>query len=106
MTERYLNKVNYAVSKTALSSDTVYLSTSDYKKIKILYGENNTENVVSPISSVYSNELNTTPASSYMYGLVGRLPGLNVNQLSGFRTPLTASLTSLDIFSIFYFIKF
>ena len=98
MTERYLNKVNYAVSKTALSSDTVYLSTSDYKKIKILYGENNTENVVSPISSVYSNELNTTPASSYMYGLVGRLPGLNVNQLSGFRTPLTASLTSLDIF--------
>lgn len=100
MSERYLPvTVTPALSFSKKQSDTEYLkSSADEEKIKVLYGEIQPESMLGSVSTVYSNQLSTTPASLYAYALPGRLAGLNVNQVSGFYTPLTNSLTSVDIF--------
>ena len=68
------------------------------QKIDILYGKTTSDKLLGSISTVYSNQLSTTPASLYAYALPGRLAGLNVNQVSGFYTAPTNGLTDVDIF--------
>ena len=67
-------------------------------RVEVLYGQSDADAVLGAISTVHSSQLNTTPATQYLYALPGRLPGLNVVQQSGFYTPLTSPLTSVDIF--------
>jgi TonB-linked SusC/RagA family outer membrane protein len=62
-------------------------------KIDVLYGTQSTESVLGAISTVYTNQLTTTPASLYVYALPGQLPGLYTSQTSGFTTFSTTALS-------------
>ncbi|OQP40100.1 SusC/RagA family TonB-linked outer membrane protein [Niastella yeongjuensis] len=84
--------------KTVAAGDTIYIANKPAPALNVLYGQTNASSFLGSIATVGSNELGNTPASSYTYALPGRLAGLNVNQTSGFYTPLTGSLTSKDIF--------
>jgi len=98
LSERALHEPYYKTRHSTLSGDTIYLPSMKLTPINTLYGKTNPEAFLGSISTVGSRQLSTTPAPSYLYALPGRLPGLNVLQSSGFRTPLTGALTSVDIF--------
>ena len=98
LADRYLHAPVNTVRAAAPAGDTIYLGSVKPAFIDVLYGRARPETVLGSVSSIGKNQLNTTPASSYLYALPGRLAGLNVLQTSGFYTPLTAGLTSRDIF--------
>jgi len=52
--------------------------------IDVLYGTQSAESELGAVSTVYTNQLTTTPASLYVYALPGQLPGLYTQQSSGF----------------------
>jgi len=68
-----------------------YLTKSD--NIDVLYGSQSTESVLGAISTIYTNQLTTTPASLYVYALPGQLPGLYTQQTSGFTSFKTSPLS-------------
>jgi TonB-linked SusC/RagA family outer membrane protein len=65
--------------------------------VDVLYGSQNTESVIGAISTIYTNQLTTTPASLYVYALPGQLPGLYTQQTSGFANLGTTALTHVDV---------
>ena len=64
------------------------------QKIDVLYGTETQESELGAVSTVYTNQLITTPASLYVYALPGQLPGLYVSQTSGFTSFNTTALTT------------
>jgi TonB-linked SusC/RagA family outer membrane protein len=98
LSHRYLAQTPAPRSNITPAGDTIYIADKPVPALNVLYGTTNAASFLGSIATVGSNELSTTPASSYTYALPGRLAGLNVMQTSGFYTPLTGSLTSRDIF--------
>jgi len=98
LSARYLQQTVTPRISTVPAGDTIYIPGKSASALNVLYGQANAGSFLGSISTVGSNQLSTTPASSYTYALPGRLAGLNVIQTSGFYTPLTNSLTSRDIF--------
>jgi TonB-linked SusC/RagA family outer membrane protein len=93
----YPNHLIKEVSVNAGKDIVVKLEDSYLKipqKIDVLYGTANRNNVLGSISSIYTNQLTTTPASLYVYALPGQLAGLYTQQNSGFTsfnlTPLSS----------------
>ncbi|PUZ26882.1 SusC/RagA family TonB-linked outer membrane protein [Chitinophaga costaii] len=83
--------------------DTLYLRMEESflqspSRIPVLYGEASPRSMVGAVSTVYTNQLNTTPATLYAYALPGQLAGLYTQQNSGFRNPSAAANYSVDIF--------
>ena len=68
------------------------------QSLAVLYDTIRRQRAIGSISSIYSNQLSTMPASLYAYALPGRLAGLYTQQTQGFRTLQTAASTDLDIF--------
>lgn len=64
----------------------------------VLYDTKPNNKILGSVSTVYNTQLSTTPASSYMYALPGRLAGLYTKQSQGFGTPQLNPVTSVDIF--------
>ncbi|AMR32254.1 SusC/RagA family TonB-linked outer membrane protein [Mucilaginibacter sp. PAMC 26640] len=64
--------------------------------INVLYGTAKASNFLGAISTVYTNQLTTTPATLYTYALPGQLTGLYTQQLSGFTAPQTTAQTHGD----------
>ena len=89
LSDRYLH---------SLTGDTTADGVAGKQTIDVLYETKTLEKNQGAVSTVYSNQLSTTPASLYAYALPGRLAGLNVIQTNGFYRPLTSSLTEVDIF--------
>lgn len=58
----------------------------DPDKINAVYGTANPKTAVGAVSSIYTEQLSTTPAPSYAYALPGRLAGLYTEQIRGFST--------------------
>jgi TonB-linked SusC/RagA family outer membrane protein len=69
-----------------------YLQTRE--KLDVLYDTENTESELGAVSTIYTNQLTTTPASLYVYALPGQLPGLYTQQVSGFTSFKTGGLTT------------
>ncbi|QHS57502.1 SusC/RagA family TonB-linked outer membrane protein [Mucilaginibacter sp. 14171R-50] len=65
-------------------------------KIDVLYGKADADKYLGAISTVYTNQLTTTPATLYTYALPGQLSGLYTQQYSGFATPQTTPQTQGD----------
>ncbi|MBT1707640.1 SusC/RagA family TonB-linked outer membrane protein [Fulvivirgaceae bacterium PWU5] len=57
----------------------------------VLYGKANRRSLIGSVSTIYTEQLNTTPAPTIAYALAGRLPGLYTSQASGFRVPATSN---------------
>lgn len=94
----YLRQTVAPNSRPREAGDTIFLSYNTAPMLDVLYGKANRNSFLGAISTVGAGEIGTTPASSYLYALPGRLAGLNVMQTSGFYSPLTGGLTSRDIF--------
>lgn len=71
-----------------------YIQSPD--KINVLYGTKNASDNLGAISTIYTNQLTTTPATLYTSALPGQLPGLFTHQYTGFGAPQTASQTVGD----------
>jgi TonB-linked SusC/RagA family outer membrane protein len=95
---RYLRHITPPTISTRPSGDTIYIPYAGTPPINVLYGHASPQFFLGSIATAGTNQLGSTPASSYLYALPGRLAGLNVIQTSGFYTPVSNSLTSIDIF--------
>lgn len=73
-----------------------FLQQSD--NLDVLYGTVNKKSFLGAASTVYSNELTTTPSTLYPYALTGRLPGLFTKQNSGFNSAPTSSNSTVNTF--------
>ena len=71
-----------------------YIKSPD--RINVLYGTKKASANLGAISSIYTNQLTSTPASLYTYALPGQLPGLYTQQYSGFSSPQTSTQTVAD----------
>lgn len=69
-----------------------------HDRVAVLYDTINVSSSVGSISTIYTNQLSTTPASLYAYALPGRLTGLYTQQIRGFKNFETNASTELDIF--------
>jgi len=78
--------------------DTILVPNTPASMLNVLYGQANPKSFLGSIATTGSSQLSSTPAPGYLYALPGRLAGLSVMQTSGFYTPPSASLTSVDIF--------
>ena len=65
----------------------------------ILYGTVKQANSLGAVSTIYTNQLTTTPASLYVYALPGQLPGLYTQQTSGFTSAQTSNQTVSGLFT-------
>ncbi|RYY55607.1 MAG: SusC/RagA family TonB-linked outer membrane protein [Chitinophagaceae bacterium] len=90
MTETYLRVTNGA--------DTAVLVNKTQRRTDLLYESKPSDNIISSVSTVYGNQLRTTPSSLYLSALQGRLAGLNINQYSGFYSANTSPQIDVDIF--------
>lgn len=98
LSPRYLRQTTSPDIQTKPDGDTIYVPYRSKPVMNVLYGRTSPASFLGSIATIGGSQLSTTPASSYLYALPGRLAGLNVIQTSGFYTPLTGSLTSVDIF--------
>jgi len=96
--DRYLHQPIPPAVGAVATGDSIYLPYAPSNSLLSLYGRTNARSFLGSVATIGPNQLSTTPAPSYLYALPGRLAGLNVLQTSGFYTPLTADLTSRDIF--------
>ncbi|WP_342648052.1 SusC/RagA family TonB-linked outer membrane protein [Mucilaginibacter sp. CSA2-8R] len=98
------NVTNYRVSKTsrAITIQVGELYIKQPEQLSVLYDTIKASENLSAISTVYTNQLTTTPASLYTYALPGRLAGLYTKQNSGFPGAQTNSPTSTGLGGIQY----
>ncbi|MGY4537624.1 TonB-linked SusC/RagA family outer membrane protein [Mucilaginibacter sp. UYNi724] len=93
---------NYNVQQVTVKGDreiTVRLIDTYIKtpaKIDVLYGTADASKSLGAISTIYTNQLTTTPATLYTYALPGQLAGLYTQQFRGFAAPQTAAQTQSD----------
>lgn len=71
-------------------------------KTDVLYETRNSEKILGAVSTVYSNQLNSTPAPLYAYALTGRLPGLYTQQTRGWEGTNNSALASQDVDGLYY----
>jgi hypothetical protein len=67
------------------------------EKVDVLYGTESSSAILGSISTVYTNQLTTTPASLFVYALPGQLPGLYTQQVAGF-APFGTSALNFSLF--------
>jgi TonB-linked SusC/RagA family outer membrane protein len=69
------------------------------KKLDVLYNTVDQASQLGAVSTIYTNQLTTTPASLYLYALPGQLPGLYTQQTSGFTSAQTSVQTTSGLFT-------
>lgn len=98
-------KNHYYVEKTVVNAGDKlnaqlldrYLQTRD--RVDVLYGNTSKENELGAISTIYTNQLTTTPASLYVYALPGQMAGLYTQQNAGFTSVNNSNPLAQGIFS-------
>ncbi|RCH55352.1 SusC/RagA family TonB-linked outer membrane protein [Mucilaginibacter hurinus] len=68
--------------------------------VNILYGRTRIDNIVGSISSIYTNQVTTTPSPVYSVALAGRLAGLYTEQYSGWPQADASSLLTFFYISV------
>ncbi|MFD0793070.1 SusC/RagA family TonB-linked outer membrane protein [Mucilaginibacter litoreus] len=89
------NIAQYKINRT--DSISIQLSEQFLKqpqKLDVLYNTIDQDDNLAAISTVYTNQLTTTPASLYTYALPGQLAGLYTRQVNGFPNPQATSPTT------------
>ncbi|WP_238387708.1 SusC/RagA family TonB-linked outer membrane protein [Pararcticibacter amylolyticus] len=75
--------------------DESYLKTPD--KVQVLYNVRNTNELTGAVTSIYNKQLTSTPTPLYLNALTGRLAGFYTQEVSGFRSARTTSITVNDL---------
>lgn len=92
--ERTVSSINNKLDVQLLDR---YLQSRD--RVDVLYGNTSRESELAAISTVYTNQLTTTPASLYVYALPGQMAGLYTQQNAGFTSSNNSNPLSAGIFS-------
>jgi TonB-linked SusC/RagA family outer membrane protein len=71
-------------------------------KLDVLYENRDANKVLGAVSTIYTSQLNTTPAPLYAYALAGRLPGLYTQQNRGWAATNTSPLVQQDVDGLYY----
>ena len=101
---------NYNVSELTIGSKnniTVLLHDTylqQPEQVDVLYGTQSKESVLGAMSTIYTNQITTTPASLYVYALPGQLPGLYTHQTAGFTSLDTKPLADFSPFFAYLFV--
>lgn len=91
----YVREVKVKGSDT-LSIHLIPTYLKSQEKLDVLYSTADQKSVLGSISTIYTNQLTTTPASLYTYALPGQLAGLYTQQVSGFTAPPTGGQSHPD----------
>lgn len=67
------------------------------EQINVLYGTKDKQKNIGSISTVNPEQLRSTLAPTILYGLQGRVPGLYISQIRGFRNPITQPNSTQDL---------
>ncbi|MGN6416443.1 MAG: TonB-dependent receptor plug domain-containing protein, partial [Pseudobacter sp.] len=78
-------------------TDTIVPLGRTISKMNVLYGEKNIRTALGATSTIYTDQLTTTPASLYAYALPGRLAGLFTKQGNGWGSLSSASITQGEL---------
>jgi len=70
--------------------------------IDVLYERKEASKILGSVSSIYTNQLTSTPASLYAYALAGRLPGLYTQQTRGWEGTNSTGLLQQDVDGLYY----
>ncbi|WEK34091.1 MAG: SusC/RagA family TonB-linked outer membrane protein [Candidatus Pseudobacter hemicellulosilyticus] len=81
----------------SISDTLIDISRRPDGKMKVLYGEKAVKTAIGATSTIYNEQLTTTPGSLYAYALPGRLAGLYTKQSSGWGALASASITSGEL---------
>ena len=81
--------------KLTVKLDDTYLRNPE--NIDVLYGTQTKESELGSISTIYTNQLTSTPASLYVYAFPGQLAGVYTQQTSGFTSFAVNALSSPSI---------
>lgn len=93
LSEKYLRTPhNINVAET---QDTISIAATS-NKIDVLYELKDADKILGSVSSIYTNQLTTTPAPLYAYSLAGRLPGLYTQQTRGWVNTSINAVTYID----------
>ncbi|MBD1367206.1 SusC/RagA family TonB-linked outer membrane protein [Mucilaginibacter sp. ZT4R22] len=92
---------NYSTREVAFKGSDVTVRLIDTyikapSKINVLYGTADADKNLGSISTIYTNQLTSTPATLYTYALPGQLAGLYTQQRGGFAIPQTSGQTNAD----------
>ncbi|TQM48643.1 TonB-linked SusC/RagA family outer membrane protein [Arcticibacter tournemirensis] len=68
-----------------------------HENVQILYNTRNTKEILGAVTSIYNKQLTSTPTPLYLNALTGRLAGFYTQEVSGFRTARTTSITVNDL---------
>jgi TonB-linked SusC/RagA family outer membrane protein len=78
----------------------IYFAQSD--KVDVLYETKDASKILGSVSTIYTNQLTSTPASLYAYALAGRLPGLYTQQTRGWESTSNSGLLVQDVDGLYY----
>jgi hypothetical protein len=95
ITGKGFNAARYTINhadKINIQLSDQFLKTTD--KADVLYNTISKDENLGAVSTIYTNQLTTTPASLYTYALPGQLAGLYTRQTSGFSSPQAGSPTT------------
>ena len=103
----FLSGYNAASVNVDNASTTIVAKlTPDYKNqndtINVLYETKPASKILGSVSSIYTNELTSTPAPLYAYALAGRLPGLYTQQTRGWEGTNNTGLLTPDVDGLYY----
>ncbi|MGX5688389.1 SusC/RagA family TonB-linked outer membrane protein [Arcticibacter tournemirensis] len=82
-------------AQVLVKMDESYLKSPE--KVQVLYNTRNTKEILGAVTSIYNKQLTSTPTPLYLNALTGRLAGFYTQEVSGFRTARTTSITVNDL---------
>ncbi len=71
-------------------------------KVDVLYEVKDANKILGSVSTIYTNQLTTTPSPTFAYALAGRLPGLYTQQNRGWTATNSTSLVAQDLNGLYY----
>jgi TonB-linked SusC/RagA family outer membrane protein len=93
-------KVTNSVAVLAVRLSKQDISTRD--TVNVLYEAKDVHKILGAVSTIYTNQLTTTPSPNYAYALAGRLPGLYTQQTRGWAATNSSALVSQDVDGLYY----
>ncbi len=82
-------------AQVLVKMDESYLKSPE--KVQVLYNTRNTKEILGAVTAIYNKQLTSTPTPLYLNALTGRLAGFYTQEVSGFRTARTTSITVDDL---------
>src|SRR5690606_33138438 len=91
----YYPKTIAATSGIRVAMVANYLKQEETREV--LYDQKTDQHLLGAVSSVYNNQLKTTPTPLYLNALTERLPWFYTQESSGFRSALSMAITDNDL---------